>query len=1410
MNKKTLITLLTAVALLLIGGSLWWALRPKPIKLAVVNVPDFMLARMVQAADPRNISIEPEEDVQKLKHYDAVLIFGMGLQFSPQDRESVRALDNKQIPYLSMMTTNADNSLCNVDSVKRDSLFTYLTNGGTANYRSGLNYLRQEIVGKKLRSGEILPAVQYPADLLFTPNTAEFEDLAFASVADYQKFYTQHGYKEGAPKVALVAGFAGPFMANREHYDEIISALQERGMNVYPMATMMKRVEFLSQVDPDLVIYMPHGRLGMGNPDRMLAYLKEQNVPVLAPVTLNNSQEEWEADPQGMLGGFLSQSVVTPELDGAIVPFALVTLQPQGNGLKLYRTIPDRLPLFCDLVARYIKLQSTPNNQKRLAIYYFKGPGNNSLTAQGLETLPSLYNLLLSLRNAGYKVDNLPDSQEGFEALVMKQGALFNSYAQGAQSRFMQEGNPAFVPGDTLAAWIKETFPQSLQDSITRRYGQAPGNYLTKQVNGQECLALTRIELGNVVLIPQPGVGSGSNDFKMVHGSTSVPAYPYIAAYLWAQKAFKADAALHFGTHGSLEFVPGKQVALSSKDYTDRLIGAIPHFYYYTTANVGEAIIAKRRSYAQLISYLAPPFMLSGLDASLAPILDKTQAYLEEEKDNSELSLQIKQLVLKARYHKDLGLDSLPATPYTRDEIQKISDYVQELATARVTSGLYTTGIPFKEEKIRSAVSALSVDPVAYALASLDKCRQKITDAQIKNQTYYTTHYLRPATQIVNRLLNSPQVDTRQELLRAGFSLQEIQAANQSLQPQTPPAAMGKHPGGHPGGNGGHPGAKPGHPGGNGGHPGAKPGHPGGNGGSSGQPDPTSQAVLMMQTALENIPKYRALIKQSPQMELQALLNALNGGFTSPSPGGDFVASPSVLPTGRNLYSIDPERTPSPAAWKHGQELADALIADYRKRNQGAYPQKVSFTLWSSSFIESEGTTIAQILYLLGVEPIRDRSGKILDVSLIPEEKLGRPRIDVVVQTSGQLRDLASSRLFLIQKAVSMAAEAPHNRYPNHVAQGVKDAERVLLEEGLPAAQARALSSARIFGGMNGSYGTGIQSMVEAGDRWEERSQIAETYLQNMGAVYGSQESWGSYSRGLFKAALQNTDAVVQPRQSNTWGALSLDHVYEFMGGLSLAVEEVTGKVPEAYFSDLRNRHRVRTQEVKEAIGVEARTTILNPAYLKEQMKEGASAAGGLAETIRNTYSWNVMRPTAIDAQLWEDIYQTFVEDASGLGIKEFFSRENPAALQDYTAAMLETVRKGLWQASPRQIEKMAQLHAQSIKDAGAGCSGMVCNNAKLQQFISQKLSPEQAQEYKAGIERILHAQEVDAQSGRVLRQESTQADAAAPAAHKPVRSALTTWLIVGGGVLLLAVIVVINRRRKRSAQGTSQDKMRE
>ena len=1430
MKKRRILIVAAVAALLLIGFGVWskWL---STTRIAFVNYQTITLGQIARANDNPLVKIEnlTAEDLAKADGYDMVFVQAMGLRLTEEQRTELEKAMKGGTPVVSTMITNPDNDFCSVDTADANRLKAYIDNGGRENYRNLLSYVRKHIDKKIIYAPEAGKVVERIYGLIYhaDPDRPDDEDKQFNSVAEYNKFLKEKGlWKDNAPAVIITGSMGEP--------KELIAELEKTGNVVYPVNSVQKFVEnqHADSVNVSAIINMAHGRLG----DAFVDYLKRVNVPFFAPLNVNRLEKKWESDNMGMNGGFLSQSVVTPEIDGALRPFALFAHYVGKDDLEYVAAMPERLGTFVQTVNNYIGLKHKPNSQKRVAIYYYKGPGQNAMTAGGMEVGPSLYNLLLRLKQEGYNVAGLPDSAEGLMQAIQRQGAVFNLYAKGAFDDFMKNGKPALVSKNDYDSWVKKTLRPEKYQEVVKANGEFPGEFMATP-DGK--LAVARVQFGNVVLLPQNAAGKGDNAFQIVHGTDAAPPHTYIASYLWTQYGFKADVLIHFGTHGSLEFTPKKQVALSNLDWPDRLVGALPHFYLYTIGNVGEGLIAKRRSYAGLQSYLTPPFMESGMRGTYGELSSKLKLYTQNiGKDKALLqqtSLAIKALVVRLGFHRDLGLDSVLSRPYTEEDILRIDNFAEELSNEKITGQLYTLGVPYEAARINSSLLEMCTDPVAYSLFTLDKVRGKATEALLKRRSEFNSRYLYPAKALVQSLIGTSSEVTDAYVCKVGnLSPADLQRAHKIYEDLTAPSDMmkmmagmgamgkkGKGGSGMPAGMGMPKGMgkKPANMGekpsgmGKGMPAAAKSAHgkamsgmpPKGMSGMgtmmkdkkksySKEDKAFAFAVRELERTLKSIGKYKQYLLASPQMELESMINAMNGGYTAPSPGGDPIVNPNTLPTGRNLFGINAEATPSEAAWEKGKQLAENTIEIYKRRHNGELPHKVSFTLWSGEFIETEGATIAQVLYMLGVEPIRDSFGRVSDLRLIPSKELGRKRIDVVVQTSGQLRDLAASRLFLINKAVEMAANAKDDAFENEVSIGMKAAERHLTEKGVSPKEARKLASQRIFGGMNGNYGTGIQGMVMSGDRWEKREEIANTYINNMGTFYGSEKDWEQYNQYAFEAALTRTDVVVQPRQSNTWGALSLDHVYEFMGGLNLAVRHVTGKDPDAYLSDYRNKHNVRMQEVKEAIGVESRTTILNPVYIKEKMKGGASSAGGFAEVVENTYGWNVMKPKAIDKELWDEIYQVYVKDKYNLGTQAFFEQKNPAALQQITAVMLETVRKGMWKATPQQVADIAKLHVDLVKKYKPSGSAFVTDNAKLRNFIASKVEAKQGKEYQQQIDKMRNAA-ANADKGTVMKREdmSQQVEKRAPL--------LSKGLLVGGAVLLLVALLVFVVRKRRNTK---------
>ena len=1360
MKKKSKIILgVCIVAAALIGMSVWntWF---SPTKIAFINFQTIQQGSISKANDNSSIKLSEVslDNLDRLTGYDMVFINGMGLRIVEEQRQQIQQAADKGIPVYTSMATNPANNICNLDSVQQNLIRGYLTNGGKTNYRNMLNYIRKAIDGKISSIPEVEDPAERPSDMLYHAGLTNPDDeLEFLTVADYEKFMKDNRlYKEGARKIMITGQMADA--------TGLIEALEKEGYNVYPVQSMTKFMSFIDEVQPDAIINMAHGRMG----DKMVDYLKAKNILLFAPLTINSLVDEWEKDPMGMAGGFMSQSIVTPEIDGAIRPFALFAQYEDEEGLRHSYAVPERLKTFVSTINNYLNLNTKPNNEKKVAIYYYKGPGQNALTAAGMEVVPSLYNLLVRMKQEGYNISGLPANAEELGKMIQAQGAVFNSYAEGAFNDFMQKGHPELITKDQYESWVKESLRPEKYQEVVDAFGEFPGNYMATN-DGK--LGIARLQFGNVVLMPQNAAGSGDNSFQVIHGTNMAPPHTYIASYLWMQHGFKADALIHFGTHGSLEFTPKKQVALCSNDWPDRLVGAVPHFYIYSIGNVGEGMMAKRRSYATIQSYLTPPFLESSVRGIYRELMEKIKIYNNSHKENKDQeSLAVKTLTVKMGIHRDLGLDSIANKPYTEDEIARVENFAEELATEKITGQLYTMGVPYEAERITSSVYAMATEPIAYSLLALDKQRGKATDAVSKHRSLFTQQYLTPARHLVEKLLANPALATDELICRtAGITAQELAKARQIEADRNAPKgmmammmAMGK----------------------------ARKEY-------SKEEIELALAIAEVERTIKNVGNYKNALLKSPEEELSSLMNALKGGYTAPTPGGDPIANPNALPTGRNMYAINAEATPTESAWEKGIALAKQTIDTYKQRHNDSIPRKVSYTLWSSEFIETGGATIAQVLYMLGVEPVRDAFGRVSDLKLIPSAELGRPRIDVVVQTSGQLRDIAASRLFLINRAVEMAAAAKDDKFENQVAASVVEAERVLTEKGVSPKNAREMASFRVFGGANGMYGTGIQGMVESGDRWESESEIADTYLNNMGAFYGDEKHWEVFQKFAFEAALNSTDVVVQPRQSNTWGALSLDHVYEFMGGMNLAVRNVTGKDPDAYLSDYRNRNNMKMKELKEAVGVESRTTILNPTYIKEKMKGGASAASEVAQTVTNTYGWNVMKPAAIDKELWDNIYDVYVKDEYKLNVKDFFEKQNPAALQEVTAVMMETARKGYWKASPEQLSNIAKLHTDLVRQFGPSGSGFTGDNAKLQQFIASQVDAQTAANYNKELKQMKQAT-LDGEAtkgGMVLKKQSSDAVQGAQEEQNSLNGGLIAGIVL---VAFVVMLLILKKKRKK------------
>ena len=1359
--------LLAAGIILLIAaaGTFIWIRWAKPTRIAFANYPEYMLAPMLDQKINPAIEVTSlkwtEKSGNELKDFDFVLFFGMGLNFTEQQQE---ILKNLKTPVYTTASTRSETALAALPQKQKETSQQYLRHGGKKNFRNMLDYIRYEINGKRIRAPKPLPPVKVEYKTYFHIR----EEDSFHTFDQYMAWYRKSGsFKENAPMICLLSGNGGGALEN------LIRALESKGLNVVAANGIWSITKDLEKINPSMIIYQPHGRLG----NDAVEFLKKHNIPLLCPIKVNDEYSRYLKDQRGMTGGMLSQSITMPELDGGAVPFVLSALYRNQRGLLEFRTIPDRLERFAELVRKTVMLKCIPNKDKKIALIYYGSISKEAATA-GLGISQSVLNILRRLQAEGYTTGPLPADVNELDRELKANNAVFGTNAGimlGRDKLESEHVQTVLIKPEEYAGWVKKSMPDDLYRSVVERYGEFPGkSFRTNDGN----MLLGRIRFGNVILMPQSLPGEGSDETKLIHGVKMSPPHTYIATYLYIRHGFKADAMMHLGTHGSLEFTPWKQVALSSYDWPDVLVGEMPHYYLYIINNIGEAQIAKRRAYAVMVSHLTPPFMNAEGFGYITDLHDKLHQF--ETADNPKLKAaygkSIIEIVKKQHIDRDLKLSGeLAKGKLTPADLDRLEHFLHEITDAKVNRGMYIIGRPYTKEEADETARLMTVDSIADSMFKADLAAGKVKAEQRKNKSFYRQNYLIKAHDRARQALRDPKPFLKKNTAKTS------PPRGMSASPETMRKMMksGKLPDGRD-------------------IPPAMLAAMSQMMKSSPRRGRSRQMPPKPQDPPEVIAfRARADLLNSTEAELKAILNVFSGGYLEATSGGDPILNPATVPTGKNLYGIDPERTPTRESYAVGKELAEALIAE-KLRTTGKYPKKVGFSLWGGEFIRTQGTNIGEIFYLLGVEPVWDSRGRVQDVRLIPLSELKRPRIDVIIQTSGQFRGAATSRMKLIDKAVRLAAADPEGEFGNYVKAGTLEIVRAMIASGMSPEQAKELGNSRIFGGVNGNFGTGVTGMAQNTGSWEDTKVIADLYLNNMGALY-TDGHWGEHVPGVFKAALSNTDTVVQSRSSNSWGPLSLDHVYEFTGGLSLAARHVTGKDPSAYFNDLRNPGSARIQEAGEAAMVEARSTVLNPKYIKEMMKEGAPATGTFTEVFRNTLGWEIMKPDMLEDHLWQEYKETYVDDKLKLNMRDFFEKNNPAALQEMTGIMLEAVRKDFWKADADTVKQIAKTHAELMKKFDLP----PVRNEKLREMIRKNLQdPELRQAYEQQIKKMMEQQKkvaearkkADEVSGRKLKEQTLE---------QPVnnlkRNRLALLMIAGIVLLALLAIFLGNLRKKES-----------
>jgi magnesium chelatase subunit H len=970
---------------------------------------------------------------------------------------------------------------------------------------------------------------------------------------------------------------------NAGHYDGVIAALETRGLRVVPaFATGLDArpaVErfFLRDgvATVDAVVSLTGFSL-VGGPayndakaaEDMLATL---DVPYLAahPVEFQTI-DQWGGSERGLLPVESTMMVAIPELDGATGPMVFGGRPaPAGtvckgcsrgcraetqDQMRNMSSCVERADMLAARVARLVQLRRSARAERKVAIVLFNFPPNagNTGTAAYLGVFESLHRVLAGLKAGGYGVE-VPESVDLLRERIIAGNAARYGAAANVHAR---------IPVDDHVRrerWLAE---------IEAQWGPAPGR---QQSDGASIFVLGA-QFGNVFVGIQPAFGYEGDPMRLLFEKGFAPTHAFSAFYRYLREDFGAHAVLHFGTHGALEFMPGKQTGMSAECWPDRLIGDLPNIYLYAANNPSEGTIAKRRAAATLVSYLTPPVAHAGLYRGLLDLRASVEQWRALPPEALAGHGELVALIQAQAAALDLA-DAEPA--WTEDaaaaRIAELGRAIVELEQTLIPHGLHVVGqAPSAEERIDLLL--------AVAEAS---------------------HGASPPRAAVAALV-------------AG------QAPEQAL------ATAGQ------------------------------------------QADDRLRGVLEALAAVDR--------QLAEDHEIPALLQALDGRFVRPAPGGDVLRTPAILPTGRNLHGFDPFRIPSAYAMADGARQTERLLARYRDDGH-ALPESIALVLWGTDNLKTEGGPIAQALALLGARPRFDSYGRLAGATLVPLAELGRPRIDVVMTLSGIFRDLLPLQTRLLAEAAFLAASADEPEDRNFVR---KHALAYQAEHGCDLETA----ALRVFSNADGAYGSNVNHLID-NSRWEEEDELAETYTRRKCFAYG-RSGRPVQQAALLKSVLADVDLAYQNLDSVELGVTTVDHYFDTLGGISRAVGRAKGGTVPVYIGDQTTGDgKVRT--LAEQVALETRTRMLNPKWYEGMLRHGYEGVRQIEEHVKNTMGWSATTGQ-VAPWVYQRLTETFVLDPE---MRERLASLNPTASAKVANRLLEAHERNYWSPDETVLEAL-------------------------------------------------------------------------------------------------------------------------
>lgn len=1054
------------------------------------------------------------------------------------------------------------------------------------------------------------------------------------------------------PKVGILFYRAHYLAGNTSPIDALCQALLTKNLNPVPVFVSSLRdpdvqadlVEYFQPKDAEPIqLLLNTTSFSVNNFERTINNFElttnVSDIPVLQVIFSGGTEEQWEAGSQGLSPRDMAMNVALPEVDGRIISrvVSFKAVQSKHPSLETdvvgYQANLDRINFVADLAASWVKLRQKTPAERKVALILANYPTRDGRLANGvgLDTPASCVEILKALQNAGYAVSDLPETGDD----------LINRLTAGITNDL--EGKELRSPNQVLSLTEYQEYfsllPLSVQQGIIDRWGIAE----VKE------FPIPGIQLGNIFVGIQPSRGYDLDPSLNYHAPDLEPTHDYLAFYYWVRKHFAADAIVHVGKHGNLEWLPGKSVALSSNCYPEVALGAIPHFYPFIVNDPGEGSQAKRRAQAVIIDHLTPPMTRAELYGNLHKLENLIDEYYEAQNlDPSRLGVicdRISQLILEENLHLELKdrQDACPTKLGTEEltaVIPKMDGYLCELKEAQIRDGLHIFGQCPQGRQLRDLIVAIARHPGSNRIG-ITRAIAKDWGLEIDPLTDDLSLVISPSSFVIGRECRTVG-DVVEVLEEHAAKLVEKLIENQG--------------------------------------------------------QITNEIGQMTEKELTWIGDYLLPALQKTQQEISNLLQGLDGKFVPPAPSGAPTRGrPEVLPTGRNFYSVDIRAIPTETAWDIGRKAAEVLIERYTQEN-GEYPKTLGLSIWGTSTMRTGGDDLAEALALLGVRPIWDGvARRVVDFEILPISILGRPRVDVTLRISGFFRDAFPNLIDLFDQAVTAVAGLNESPEDNPLAAKVKQETEVWVTAGLSEKQAKMRSQFRIFGSKPGAYGAGLQGLIES-QNWQDDQDLARAYINWSSYAYTSTSKNSSpYQGGLggisapeaFAERLRQMQIVLHNQDNREHDLLDSDDYYQFQGGLTASIRALTGKNPQTYFGDNSIPENPKVRQLKAEIAKVYRSRVINPKWIASVMRHGYKGAFEMSATVDYLFAYDATA-NCVEDFMYQGVAENYLFNSE---VAEFIQQKNPWALRDMAERLLEANQRGLWENVDRTtIDKLRAI----------------------------------------------------------------------------------------------------------------------